>query len=374
MTKKKSLHILAFNIPFPANYGGVIDVFYKLIALHKIGINIHLHCFEYGRKHAHILEKYCTSIHYYKRTSGIKHFFSPIPYFVETRASNVLLSRLIEHPFPILSEGIHCIKTILAPELKHRKKYLRAHNIERDYYFQLFKNESHFLNKIYFFSEYLKLIKFEQKAKLFDGIFSISKSDHVFYSKWSRSYHIRAFHSNQKIQSKIGLGKYALYHGNLSVNENIKAALFLIKTVFNTLSLPLIIAGKNPNSKILNAAKPHSHISVIENPIDNQMNDLISEAQMVLLPTNQPTGIKLKLIESLYRGRYCVVNQQMIGHTELNSFCHIANSPKEWINTIDHLKERTFSQADLNHRKSIESIFNNEQEAQKIFNILFDEK
>ena len=47
--ENKRLHIVAFDVPFPANYGGAIDVFYKLKALHQLGIRITLHCFEYGR-------------------------------------------------------------------------------------------------------------------------------------------------------------------------------------------------------------------------------------------------------------------------------------------------------------------------------------
>ena len=29
----KEIHIITFDIPYPANYGGVIDVFYKIKAL-----------------------------------------------------------------------------------------------------------------------------------------------------------------------------------------------------------------------------------------------------------------------------------------------------------------------------------------------------
>ena len=43
----KHLHIISFDIPYPPNYGGVIDVYYKIRTLHKLGIKIHLHCFEY---------------------------------------------------------------------------------------------------------------------------------------------------------------------------------------------------------------------------------------------------------------------------------------------------------------------------------------
>ena len=41
------LHIISFTIPYPPNYGGAIDVFYKIKALHSAGVKVHLHCFSY---------------------------------------------------------------------------------------------------------------------------------------------------------------------------------------------------------------------------------------------------------------------------------------------------------------------------------------
>ena len=46
----KYLNVIALNIPYPANYGGVIDIYYKLVALHLNGVRIVLHCFEYERR------------------------------------------------------------------------------------------------------------------------------------------------------------------------------------------------------------------------------------------------------------------------------------------------------------------------------------
>ena len=40
---EKHINIIALNIPFPANYGGVIDIYYKLYALSRCGFKIHLH-------------------------------------------------------------------------------------------------------------------------------------------------------------------------------------------------------------------------------------------------------------------------------------------------------------------------------------------
>ena len=55
------IHIISLNVPYPANYGGVIDVFYKIKSLHEAGVQIHLHCFDYGRGNQPELEKYCNN-------------------------------------------------------------------------------------------------------------------------------------------------------------------------------------------------------------------------------------------------------------------------------------------------------------------------
>ena len=49
------LHIVSFDIPWPPNYGGIIDVFYKIRALHGAGVQIHLHCFEYQRQQSSVI-------------------------------------------------------------------------------------------------------------------------------------------------------------------------------------------------------------------------------------------------------------------------------------------------------------------------------
>jgi len=55
----KHLHIISFDVPYPTDYGGAIDVFYKIKALHKLGIKIHLQTYEYGRGQQDELLKYC---------------------------------------------------------------------------------------------------------------------------------------------------------------------------------------------------------------------------------------------------------------------------------------------------------------------------
>ena len=101
------------------------------------------------------------------------------------------------------------------------------------------------------------------------------------------------------------------------------------------------------------------------------MDELIQNAHINLLYSEQSTGIKLKLINSLYLGRHCVVNQKMIEGTGLNSLVHIANNTQEMIDKINQLINSSFSSDDVEKRKQILlKNVNNHVNAQKLINLL----
>jgi glycosyltransferase involved in cell wall biosynthesis len=350
----KHLHIVSFNIPYPANYGGVIDVFYKIKALHSIGIKIHLHCYEYGRLHAEELKKYCHSVHYYRRYKGLRYFFSRKPYIVNTRSNKKLLNVLSKDNYPIFFEGIHSTFFINNSDLKNRTKIVRTHNIEHEYYKNLSEIEKNYLKKYFFKSEAKKLIKYEPVLKNATKIAAISKNDFVYFNKkYSNTELLSAFHQYEKVDIKKGKGFYVFYHGNLSVGENVIAALFLINNVFKNLEIPLIIAGKNPDKRIKNAALNNKNIQIIANPDDSKMANLISEAQINILPTFQGTGIKLKLLASLFTGRHCITNLTMVENTGLESLCSVKNTSQEMSEEVKRLFNIEFDEKEIKKREKI---------------------
>jgi len=369
--KSKSLHIVALNIPYPTNYGGAIDIFYKIKALSELGINIHLHCFEYGRKHAEILNTLCSSVSYYPREMHWKNILSKTPFIVLSRNSNKLLKNLIKTEAPILYEGLHCCYFLKHPLLQNRKQFVRAHNIESDYYKLLAKGETNLLNKLYFFSEYFKIRSYEKRIFNADGVFAISDKDHAQFTKTSKSHLIRAFHPDSTILSKTGVGEYAIYHGNLSVAENENAALFLSQKVFTHLNYDLVITGSKPSNKLRKEVLKHSNIRLVENPENSVLEKMMQDAQMHALPTEQDTGIKLKLLKSLYQGRHCLVNNKMVIKTGLEKACSIVESPKEWIRKIQELQSVPFEDKDIELRTELLKPYNCQEEAKKIQAIIF---
>ena len=305
----KHLHIVTHEVPYPADFGGVIDIFYKIKWLHKVGIKIHLHCFVKNRPPQIELAKYCETVTYYKR-KGMFSISLFLPYIVSSRSNKRLLLNLQKNNFAILFEGVHTTYHLYKNEFTNRQLFLRTFNVEHIYYEHLAKNETNFFKRIYYKTEARLLKKYENRIANKATIYTLSTSDKNIFEQLfnaKKNAFLPIFLPSNTIKSNVGKGLYCLYHSNLSVNENEKAALWLIKNVFNTLKIPLIIAGKNPSEKIKIAVKNYQHVSIVENPSDENMQLLITNAQINILPSFNNTGVKLKLLNALYNGRHCLV-------------------------------------------------------------------
>jgi len=354
--KSLCLHIVSFDIPFPANYGGVIDVFYKIKALHSAEARIHLHCYEYQRKPAPELAAYCESVHYYPRKTGLGVNFSLKPYIVASRMSEDLMKNLLRDDYPVIFEGLHTCGFIHDKRLNGRFLVYRESNIEHNYYYHLFKAEKNLLKKLFFLAESARLRLFQKRLVHASVMLTVSKEDTNYLSAafpGKRVVYLPSFHCNAGVNILPGKGSYALYHGKLSVPENSTAAEFLIGKVWEDTFPLLVIAGLNPPGWLTKLAENRQNIRFIPNPSDDEMIRLISEAHVNIMVTFQSTGLKLKLLNALYHGRFCLVNPQMVTGTPLGELCILASEPAELKEQIDRLFLLNFTESLINKRESV---------------------
>jgi len=370
-----SLHIVAFDIPYPPNYGGVIDVYYKLISLHKKGVKIILHSFEYpGRDRAPILEKYCSKVYYYDRKLGLVSGLSFKPYIVKSRRSEEMIKNLLKDDYPILFEGLHSCDAISDKRLKNRTKIYRESNIEHKYYYNLFKVEKNIFKKAYFLSEGLRLRFYQNVLKHASLMLVVSQHDTDYLKKHFKNkkiYFLPSFHANNSFDINSGNGKYALYHGNIEVPENAFAASFLINEVFKYLDFKLIIAGSNPPQKIQKLVGENKNVELIANPSDEKMFELIREAHINVLVTFQATGLKLKLLNVLFNGRFCLVNNEMLNGTGLDELCFKSNSADELKEKIKKLFTMEFDVSQVEKRKQkLQKHYSNNKNASRLLSLI----
>lgn len=369
---EKELHIVSFDIPDPPDYGGVVDVFYRIKALAESGVKIHLHCFQYGRDSSEILERICSTVHYYPRKRSPKYLFSKTPFIVDSRKNDGLLHNLVSKPYPILFEGLHTTAYLAEAALNDRRKIVRAHNVEHDYYKSLAKTEPKSWKKIFFKQEARKLAEYEKILKYADHILAISSKDEAYFSKmYGNTIKINPFHPIAKFSLSNQRENYAFYHGNLSVSENIEALRYLIQEVFSKIDVPLVVAGKDAERAVKKITGNKENIRVYSNPDEAQMNKLARQAAVHVLPTFQDTGFKLKLLYSLCTAPFVVVNSMMVAGTDLASFCEIADTPVEMAERVSKLIFAEAEKEKLNTRTEFLSAnYSNSQNALKIISLL----
>ena len=367
------LHVIAFDVPYPANYGGVIDVFYRVKALIETGVKVHLHCFEYGRGEQEILKR-CHEVKYYKRDTSFAKQLSLTPFIVNTRRSEALVQDLLKDDYPILCEGLHTTAVLLDKRLKDRKIYVRAHNVEHDYYKGLGDTERCGWKRFFYLVEAWKLRRYEPVMKRAAGIFAISQQDMDYFSeRYQNVTLVPGFNAADSVCSETGRGAYVLYHGNLSVRENEDAAKWLIENVFSELDMACVVSGLNPSDKLKKLADKYSNVTLVANPEDAEMIDLLRQAQVNILVTNQPTGLKLKLLNALYNGRFCLVNSDMVKGTSLEGLCVVADEPEQMISEIKRLMEEDFTEEDIEERDAqMRQLYDNESNARKIVDAIFN--
>lgn len=335
--ENKRIHIVSLDVPFPPDYGGVIDIFHRCAALKKAGFYVVLHCFEYGRGTHIQTHPIADEIHYYRRKKSIFAVFNPLPFIISTRISEDLAQKLIQDTAPIILEGHHCAGLLLDKRFDSRIRMVRIHNNEPQYYLKLAEKASGW--KRWFFQlEAKKIARFEKHLSKASALICLNETEQKKYSSIHPKTFLAPLGVDPQPIEKQSIVEQAFFHGNLSVPENSEVANWLI-AVWNkqTPKIPLILAGKNPSQTLVSQAKGNSMIHLIANPSEEKMKQLISESAIHLLFTFQTTGVKVKLIHGLIHGNRCLVNPPILAGTNLDSYGELIQNESELLQKLTEI-------------------------------------
>lgn len=364
----RHLHIVCLDAPSPPDYGGAIDMYYKIKALAEAGHSIALHYFAYRRQRdAAGLEAYCSEIKHYQR----KNFWESSlkqPFIVGSRINSQLIANLNNDNAPVLLEGLHCAG-ILPFLQKPERVVVRMHNNEAAYYAHLASTEPAFAKRLYLKIESRLLKGFQQLLPKQTKLACLSEHDQrVFEQEYGlcQTAFVPCFVPWQMANGLQGNGDFCLYHGNLLVSENEQAARWLMRNVFATSSHRLVIAGKGASGRLLEEADKMQNVQIINNPTIAEINSLVKSAHVNVLPSLNNTGVKLKLLHALFSGRYCLTNKNGVRGSGIEKGLCVAETAEEWQRTVDDLMHSAFEEKTLLERRDALTAYDNRDNAQKL--------
>jgi len=369
--QEKFLHIVSFDNPFPPKYGGVIEVFYKIKALHEIGYKIHLHCFVSQIPHSFPeLNAICESVYFYKNAYNPFYIFSKIPFSVISRNDKQLLENLKKLDAPILFEGLKTVYLSANPAINNRLKILRLHNIEQDYFQGISKSENNWLKKMLFSLESKKYKAYEYIISNFQKVICLSKFENDYINKkFQNSTYIPVFHGNDTILNLDGFGKYAIYHGDLNSADNKKAVEYLIEIFQDVKDYKLVIASDSNEKFVKRLIGNSKNIEFVFLENFTHLQELLKEAHINIVISFQKSGTKLKLINSLFNSRFCIINENIIDDEIVAGFCTQITNKSELISEINALKLVSYNDSQL-RKDTLENYLSDVKNAEKIHDLI----
>ena len=359
-----TLQIVSFDNPYPPIYGGVVEVYNKLKPLHNLGIKIHLHCFvteipvDYSE-----LQEVTENVYFYKTTRNPKDFFSMLPFSVVSRTDKQLLDNLCKIDAPILFESLKTTYLVDKDLLPNHRKFLRLHNIEHYYFSGISQSEKNTFKKYLYKSEALKFVNYETVISKFEKVFALSIFEQNYTNqKFGNSVYIPVFHGNKKVAKLTENGKFAFYHGDLRMSDNLKSVKTLINIFKRIPDVKFVIASSNGQKLVERMIGGITRIEFVPLQSHDQLLKLLADAHMNVMMSYQQSGTKLKLMASLYNSRHCIINDNISDDPKVTQLCHIANTEDEIHEKIQQLKDQPYLDFEK-RREVLESYLNDDNNA-----------
>ena len=144
---------------------------------------------------------------------------------------------------------------------------------------------------------------------------------------------------------------------------------FLVNVFAKVPGYPLIIASGDGEDFARRAIGGNANIRYVKIDSQAHLDELLANAHLNVMLSFQESGTKLKLVNALYRSRFCVINANMVDDPSLRSLCTMAETEQEFITAVNMLKT-TFYEDHERRQMLLSHLLNDAENATKIKQLL----
>lgn len=274
--------------------------------------------------------------------------FNTLSYEVINKIKNIIGNKdyryiVIEHSY-LASFIINNISKISS------KTIVVFHNIETDYFRDLFQKTSIFNPRKYFhYIEYNGCMELENKlfTKNIKAFWFLSEQDLEYVENRTKNKNLllsTTINFNLKNHYNIEKKYDLLYMGQLDNERNLHGLKWFMKDVYPDISyLSFAIAGRGNISNIKKITKNYNNIDLI-GEVEN-LDDIFSKSKITVLPIFNTIGVQTKLFDALSQGNIMVCSKDAIRGTPFKDTEHlvVASDENEFkskiLEAIDNLND-----------------------------------
>lgn len=372
------LTIIAMEIPYPANHGGRVDVWRRLKALKRLGVQTQLLCWSPERPspqvtsaiEAEVSEFICLSY-----PTGLAQRarrlidLATYPLGVTSRLVRPPeLDRLIGavrqfEPDLLMADHVHCAQLAARVADGLGKPFIiRSHDIEHLHYRQLMRTAPTFAAKIRNYLAQRHLEAFEKNMfKRSAAVFDISSAD---LERWramgfSNGFHLPPIIDFSEVPPAPETQNFsydAAFLGNLKTDNNITGVLWFLDQVRPLIlrerpDFRIAIAGSSPIDAIRHACAA-SGVTLVADPAD--ANAFYRSARVCFDPVSSGLGVSIKALDMLASGRPIVSFAKGASGLpdSVKTFFRIAHDAPSFADAVLEASDRSFTAADTALLKS----------------------
>ena len=122
--------------------------------------------------------------------------------------------------------------------------------------------------------------------------------------------------------------------------------------------------------KLLEKIEVAKNLKFISLENQEQLDDLLQRAHMNIFWSNNASGIKIKLLNALYNGRFCLVNKPVVDGSGLEDLCEVVNDEKSMVYKAIQLMDIEFSDEQYLNRKEKMAPYDKELNTKRLLDIL----
>ncbi len=365
MMGNSSLHIITPNVPNRYAYDGSADVYWKIIAFHKLGINCIVHIINRPSAIPEAIRAYSTQIFFYERSKGHASISFQAPIYVNRLFNKILLKKLLKDDFPILFDGIETTSYLKFSAISKRIHFIQLNSPNEIPFKNSFILKYSLLKRLESLTKSLFYIQHFKKVTRKAWIISNTALELKFKSSSMKKYEkMLLFMGPPLSRNELGKGNYCMIHGDFRDSLINAFTFWLLERVFQDMDIPFVVVGRNPSNQLEMAAHKKLHTCLVADPTEKELIELISKSQLCIHLDHTDQYNNNAIIISLQHGRHVLkVSENQL---QADSDMHVKLK-----NQIEQLFSKPFTDLDASEReKELHRLSQDELSAKRIKEII----